>query len=789
MDYYVISGFWGGLDACPVVPSNNAMTALRAQPGTAVNLNPERDPLMPSLFKPRLLLCVGPLLMAQVLAQNPREADTSAGVPATTLDAIIVTAGKRNESVREIAGSISVVGNQQLQALGAQSLADYVNQTPGVVFNQYQPGVSHVVMRGIATSSGNVQGQPTTGYFLNEIPLTEPGWTIAIPDVDTFDLNRVEVLRGPQGTLFGSASMGGAVNYVANIADSRSFDAAAETGISQTRNAGMGYAAKAMVNVPVSEDLFAFRALAHWRDDPGWLDNSGISRRGSNGTEVSGGRLSMALTPSDATTLTWLSLVQNIDNDDNSYRIAGLGEFERNTAIAEFTDTSITVHGLRLEQDLGSVQLTALLARQNKRQDWRFDFTPLRGAYNADLDLDLQSPLYIASGGRSRGNSLEIRLASTHQARFEWLVGTMYFDTGKDLHEQLGSRGAAAEFEQSSLFGPGSGAVIASDGEIFNAFYSRVDGSEAAVFGEGDIHFNSAWTLTLGGRFFRNRISSVNTEAGFSTWPGAPVVTRSRVQETGFNPKLALRWKSHADLLWYASISEGFRFGEPNSSGLSAYPVPAGSSSDRLVNYEIGVRSGAGNGRFVLDATVFYVDWKDIQLRLQTPDLFNYASNGGKAYSRGVEFAATWRPVESFQWQMSATWQRARLDEDLEILYVGTAPAGAQLPGSAEWTVSNFLSYRFDAAFQPTMTLIHQYVGSGVSDLNSLVPGVMPNRQGNYNTLDLRYRMSFGALDVSVFAHNLTDKRGITRTVAEVNGIGEGVLRPRTLGMSLHWRY
>jgi len=723
------------------------------------------------------------------LAQQAEAEQAPKEPAATTLDKVVVTAGKLNESVREISGSVSAVTGQQLQDLGAQSLADYVQRTPGVVFNNYQPGVSHVVVRGIATSSGNVQGQPTTGYFINEVPLTEPGWTIAIPDIDAFDLNRVEVYRGPQGTLWGSASMGGAINYVANVADTSGFDAAVEATVSQTKNANTGYAAKAMVNVPIKEDVFAIRAVAQYREDPGYLDNIGLHERGSNTTQVDGGRLSMVFTPNEGTTLTWLSLLQNIDNDDNSYRIQGLGEFERNTAIPEFTKTKVAVHSLRWDQDVGFGDLTALYAHQKKEQNWQFDFSPLRPAYNADLDLNLTAPLYIASGGESEGNSLEVRLASKPGGSFEWLVGAMYFDSDKDLYEQIGAQGAAAAFDQSSLFGPGSGAVIAPNGEIFNAFYNHIDGSEAALFGEASYHFNEQWKLTLGGRLFRNKVESTSTQVGFSTYPGAPIVTPSQTKEDGFNPKISLTWQPSANTLVYGLVSEGFRFGEPNTAGLSAYPVPSGSSSDSLVNYELGTRTTLAGGRLLLDATLFYVDWKDIQLRLQTPDFFNYAANGGKAYSRGIEFSSTWQPVDAFQWQLSATWQHARLDEDLPILYVGTAPAGAQLPGSADWTVSNLLSYRFDAQFQPTLTLAHQYVGSGISDLNSTVPGVTPNEQGNYNLIDMRYRMTFGSTDVTLFGANLFDQRGVTRTVSEMNGIGEGLVRPRTFGVTVNWRY
>lgn len=734
------------------------------------------------------LCCLGLLAGGPALAQDAPPAE-AAVQDATTLDRIVVTAGKRVQSTQDVAGSVSAVSGQQLEDIGAQSLADYVQRTPGVVFNSYQPGVSHVVMRGIATSSGNVQGQPTTGYFLNEVPLTEPGWTIVVPDIDAFDLNRVEILRGPQGTLFGSASMGGAINYIANLADAGGFDAAAEATVSQTRHADVGFSAKAMVNVPIRQDVLALRAVAQYREDPGYLDNIGTGVDGANDVSLSGGRFSAVLTPSESTTLSWLSLVQDTDSDDNAYRMPALGELVRNTAVPEFTDTAVDVHSLRLDHDFGGASFTALAAYQKKSQDWRFDFTALRPAYNADLDLGLTAPLYVDSGGDSTGRSLELRLASPSGGRFEWLVGGMYFDTDKHLYEALGAQGAAAAFDESSLFGPGSGAVIAPGGEIFNTFLNDVSGSEAALFGEASVLLAPQWRLTVGGRAFRNKVDNVQTEFGFGTWPGEPVLTPSRTEESGFNPKVSLAWTPGEDVMVYGLVSEGFRFGTPNTAGLSDYPVPEGSRSDSLVNYELGARTRWADGRLLLDATVFYVDWQDIQLRLQTPDFFNYAANGGKAYSRGVELSAMWRPTASFDWQGTLTWQQARLDEDVFIVFAGTAPAGSQLPGSADWSINNILSYRFDGRWSPTLTLAHQFLSGGISDLNSAVPGVVPNVQGNYNLFDLRYRMTFGSTDVTLFGSNLTDKRGVTRSAAELNGLGQALVRPRTVGVTVHWRY
>lgn len=731
------------------------------------------------------LLCLHEAMAQSAVPPPPASAASAAPVK---LDAVVVT-GKRQQQPREVAGAVSAVTGTQLEEAGAQSLADYIQRQPGVVFNNYQPGVSHVVIRGIATSAGNVQGQGTTGYFLNEVPLTEPGFTIVVPDIDTFDLARVEVLRGPQGTLFGSASMGGAINYVANVADTQAFDAAAQTTLSRTRNARLGFSAKAMVNVPIKEDVLAVRAVVQYRNDPGYLDNIGTGQNGSNKTVLSGGRFSAVLTPSRDTKLTWLSLFQRTDSDDNAYRIQGLGDLQRSTSIAEPTDTRVTLHSLRLDQELGWSRLTALAAYQDKRQKWRFDFTPVRGAYNSDLDLNLTSPLYINDGGQGRSKSLELRLTSPNGGKLEWLAGAMIFDTQKDLYEQLGAQGAAAAFNGSSLFGPGSGSVIAPDGEIFNAFYSKVDGKESALFGEASYAFAPGWKLTGGGRWFHTRLDITSTQVGFSTYPGAPIVTPSSTSESGFTPKLSLAYTASPELMVYALASEGFRFGTPNTPGLSAFAIPAGSKSDSLRNYELGLRSSWDGGRLLFDATLFYIDWTDIQLRLQTPDFFNYATNGGKAHSAGLEVSARWKPAQGLEWQTAVTWQQARLDEDLAVLYYGTAPKGSQLPGSADWTVSNLVSYRFAGPWEPTLTLAHQYVSGGLSDLNSAVPGVTPNRQGNYSQFDARLRLRFGNTDMTVFGTNLADKRGVTRTVSEANGVGEGILRPRTLGVTLDWHY
>src|SRR5687767_12183060 len=271
---------------------------------------------------------------------------------ASQLDEVIVTATKRDESLRDVAASVSVMTGEQLQLMGAQSLGDYVNKMPGVQFNDYQPGVSEVVIRGVAATTYHEQGQTVVGYYVNEIPLSEPGWPIVIPDVDTFDLERVEVLRGPQGTLFGSASLGGLVNYIAKPAGTDDFDAALQTSVGSTSHSDdMNYAVKGMVNVPLIEDKLAVRVVGLERFDAGYVDNIRLNNSDSNELTTRGGRMSAVFTPTESTKLSWLTMYQKTELDDQTY--VTLPTLTRATFVAEPHETEMLINSLRLDQQLG----------------------------------------------------------------------------------------------------------------------------------------------------------------------------------------------------------------------------------------------------------------------------------------------------------------------------------------------------------------------------------------------------------------------------------------------------
>ncbi len=351
---------------------------------------------------------------------------------------VIVTATKRPERARDIAGSVSAMSGAQLEAIGAQSFQDYLTRTPGVVFNAGPLGDSTAIIRGVGTSVGKDQGQGPTGYYINEIPLTEPGYAINIPDIDTYDVERVEVLRGPQGTLFGSSALGGAINFVAREASTSGFDAAVQTSASSTHHSDgdVNYSGKGMINVPLS-DTFAIRGVAYYRTEAGYLDNIGTSRKASNEQTDKGGRFSAVWNPAEGTKVSLLSLYDKNSTPDFGYRYPLLGEFARNTVVPEPVEYELQLHSLRLDQDVGFATLTALVGYSEKERSLTNDYTEFYGA-------GLPNPTPYFDKGKSESRSYELRLASPKGEKFDYLIGVMGTSTDKVFRDSITSEGSFA---------------------------------------------------------------------------------------------------------------------------------------------------------------------------------------------------------------------------------------------------------------------------------------------------------------------------------------------------------
>jgi iron complex outermembrane receptor protein len=709
------------------------------------------------------------------LAQSAPAADTDA-------PDIVVTATKRDESTRDIAGSVSAVTERDLQRLNAQSLSDYITRVPGVVFNDYQPGVSEVVIRGVASSTYHEANQATTGYYINQIPLVEPGFPLVIPDIDSFDVKQVEVLRGPQGTLFGSSSLGGAVNYVVNEADPSAIDAGAEGIVSSTRGSGeASYAAKAMINVPIVADKLAVRVVGLQRYDAGYLNNIGTGKKGSNDLRVRGLRGSVVFTPTETTKLSALGLYQEYDLDDQTYVQFGADPkartYDRNTNVAEFQDTEIQLYSLRLDQELGFANLTAVGSHTIKKADLAFDDSIFGGN-----DPRTDTPQLSSSVGKSTTDYGELRLASSGTGPFTWLVGGNYTKLRSDSTDGAFVEGIGAYIDANpTLFGGQAGSVLA-PGDLLRRTVSTSRVREIAAFGELAYTLADVLTLTVGGRYFEYK-----AQPRLQFLPNAALITPFDYEpgtrtESGFVPKVSLSYKPSNQLTLYGLYSEGFRIGGINTYAV-ATGVPIEFNSDSTQNYEVGAKFDLVPGTMSFDIAAFHIMWNDIQSRLFTPVDFNaYTVNGGGAKIDGFEMSLIFRPSRNLTFTTNLTYNDARLSALLPDSFApgGGYAAGTRLPGASEWIIANQLDFELrDSPLRPRIGAAHRYLSKAPVAFGATL------EKGDYSLVDLNasIRVAKG-IEAGLFAKNLFDQYGILNAPFSFAG---SVTRPRTIGANLRF--
>lgn len=709
---------------------------------------------------------------AYLIQQNsPREIQAEGSdEQSSSPNEVIVTASKRAEPLREIAGSVSAQTGEQLAAIGAQEFRDYLTRAPGVAFNEGPPQNSTVVIRGVGTSTGLDQGQGTTGYFINDIPLTEPGYTVIIPDVDAFDVERVEVLRGPQGSLFGSASLGGAINYISKLADPTKIDAALEGGLTTTaRSAGeIGYRAKGMINVPLVADKLAARLTVTQRTDPGYLDNIGTGIRGSNDVANLGVRGSIVFTPDPDTKLSYLGLYYRTRTDDKGFAQTNLGPFKRSTGF-ETRDTYQTqIHALRMDHDFGGANVSLLASYNLKDGDLIFDFGPLYGALNPTEDH------VFLQAGSSKTWSFEGRVASEQGGTLDWLIGATYINTEKRFEEHLTSRNFAAAQ-------PAAAAAGLVDGDEYYFGYGDTKGEEMALFGELALNLGDL-TLTGGGRLFDNRQVRSGGQYLFFFPTGPNITLPQKLTDNGFTPKVSAKYTFNRDAMVYALASKGFRFGSPNLGllPLAGFVTPDGTTSDTLWNYEVGTRLSFIDRKLTVDVTGFQIDWTNLQVRLIRPDGFTYGANAGAARIRGVETTIGVN-TGGFSYALNATYLDAKITESIPTA-TGLILPGKRLPSAAKWRISNTASYNFGGAAEPTVTLMHRYVSDSPGYIND--PAIFPS----YHLFDARASVKLSSFDLALFVNNIGNRQAITFAyVTAATGNEQFYVRPRTFGIQASW--
>jgi len=700
----------------------------------------------------------------------------------TNLDEVVVTAQKVTQSVIDVPLSISVLGSEDLERTQAANFQDFVKLVPGLQLTQDTPGFGRLALRGINT--GGVAS--TVGVYVDETTFGSSSGlangAILAGDFDTFDVARVEVLRGPQGTLYGASSLGGVLKYVTNEPQFDSFEARVRASYEDVDGGDASYSGAGVINVPVSDSV-ALRASAFYRNVGGFIDSVGTVDEGSgatsdvadniNGSTVTGGRASMLFKPSETFSLQLTAFLQNIDTDasnsvDSDYDNGETlyGSLTQSQFVPEATEVSYSVYNATAIWDLGFGDLTSATSFGTNEQKFRQDITMLLGGLES----------YIGQTTSVDRFTQELRLGSNENDKVDWLVGLYYNDEDGLIDQEV------------HVVEPGT----LNDLPIFLGA-GTVDSNykEYAAFANMTIKFTSSFDLTVGGRYSNNDQEVVQVGDGPLFGVAEPTTTTGGSSEDVFTYSIAPKFKFNDRTSLYARVAKGFRPGGPNVLALDAPPgTPTSYGSDTTINYELGFK-GENEGRTVaFDVTAFHIDWDDVQLFARVNGI-GINTNAGGAESDGVEATVAFYPTERLKLSLSGAYTDATLTEDADPLLVG-GRAGDRLPYTPKNTYAASADYEWPLADDRSA-----YLGATFSHLSEVPAAFDPayvaanDRQrylSAYDTLDIRAGWDFGTLAVELFGRNLTNDEGKTSDAGGnvPNGaIATGVIRPRSIGLAV----
>ncbi|MDY6947459.1 MAG: TonB-dependent receptor, partial [Pseudomonadota bacterium] len=670
-----------------------------------------------------------------------------------TIAEIIVTAQKRSEALIDVPVSISVVGGDVLERQNATNFQDYLKLVPGLQLSQSTPGNGRLVMRGINT--GGVAA--TVAVYVDEVPFGSStglvnGGVLA-GDFDAFDMQRIEVLRGPQGTLYGANSLAGVLKFATNPPSTEKFETRVRAGIESVEDGDMGYSGTGMLNVPLS-DSFAIRATGYYRELPGFIDSIGTggSDRAEdiNDSKSYGGRLSALFTPSDALSLRLTAMSQNISTDASSTVESDqdtldtlYGRPTQSQYVPEFIDVDYRVYNAALDVDLGFATLTSSTSYNELespfRTDVSFQFSPLIAGIVGPNDFaQYQTTKYDKF-------TQELRLASPSNDTFEWLVGAYYTKENGDILQHF------------EALTPGTLTPIPGQPQLGDTLLQS-EYEEIAGFASGTIHFGERFDVTLGGRYSENDQVAKQDAEGLLAG-GAVSYPRATSTEDVFTYSVAPKLKFSDNASLYARVASGFRPGGPNVLPPGAPAgVPLSYKSDSLTSYEVGFKGESTARAYSIDLSVFHIDWEDIQLLTQVNN-FGVNVNGGGATSDGIEATFSARPIDALSLSLNAAYTDTELDDDTGPLVGGNK--ADQLPFTPDLSVGVNADYEWtvgaDASAYVGGSLRYLSDQSGAFDFDFRTANGRQREIASYEVLDLRTGVLFGRYSIELYAKNVTD--------------------------------
>ena len=748
-------------------------------------------------------------------AQAPR-------APVADSEEIIVTATKRAESLQDVPIAITALGTKTLEDNQVESFDDYAKMVPSLSYKSAGPGFANVYFRGVASgeNANHSASLPSVGTYLDEQPITTITGAL---DLHIFDIERVEALAGPQGTLYGASSQAGTVRIITNKPDLSSTYGQVNAEVNSVAHGDFGYTGEGFLNVPISSNM-ATRIVGWYRRDAGYIDNiegaltfptSGIvfendeyAEDNYNDVETYGARAALRIELNDSWTVTPQLMGQSQKSNGSFAEESGLGDLETMQFNREFSDDKWWQAALTVEGRLANFDVTYAGAYMKRQIDGAFDYVDYAYFYDAlfgygvywyDNDGNLINPnQYVESDDSFTKQSHELRFASPADRPLRLIAGLFYQRQGHNI-------------EQNYIIDNIADYLAVPDwGNLDNIWLTkqlRVD-RDYAAFGEISYDITPQLTVTGGGRLYRYKNSlegffgfnyanfdDFDSDPGYSGNPqyncdlfGPPTVGGpcNNVDKTtkgdGFVHRLNTTYKPNADLLFYATWSRGFRPGGINRRGILPPYKP-----DFLTNYEVGTKISFGRGAH-FNITGYREDWEDIQLSFLGANGLTEIRNAGNARIWGFEADLLLRPAEGLTWSNGVSFNNAKLRNDFCRIAVPDfdctqgvdldgdgeieenallADKGTRLPLTARWKGNSRLRFEWvpAAAMRAHVQGSLTYEGNRRRDLRDFENSLYGNMKA-YTLIDAATGVDFGAWNAQLYVKNLFDKRGqITRNI------------------------
>ncbi len=665
-------------------------------------------------------------------------------------EVITVTAQKRATSIQEVPFSVAAVTNEDIKQSGATNIVEVARNVPGLYVADLGPGQSQVAIRGI--SAGQVvRDQPgvkeSVGIYLDESPISIALFT---PDLDLYDLDRIEVLRGPQGTLFGAGSSSGTVRYITAQPALGKAGGSLELGFDGVTDGDWGGTLRGAMNLPLGEKS-AMRVVGYYDDTPGFIDSiypGRATEKDVNSGTRTGGRIAFRFEPSEHFTITPRVVYQKLDTDGfpriDIYNLLGNpytttepavdpGKRGQVTQLQEGLTDEFTLTDLDLDFSFGNIGITSVSTYIDRTVHVVRDASQLTGSVTkspiggTDAQARLNSTLLDDTDLTTF--SQELRVASTGEGPFQWLAGAFYQTTDRKYGQTLPTPGYDAV-----VGAPSSSAGAPPD----TPYYSRLSYNfdQFAVFGEATYRFTPQWALTAGLRYYDFNEDRLLTFAGFfadAIHTNEPGSTSS----DGVSPRVILAYSPNKNVQFNLQASKGFRLGGINDplnatlcqgTDLATYSGHPTWDDEKTMNYELGAKTRLADGRVTFNAAYFVTQIDGLQVVADAGSCSSRIILNADAQSKGFEMELFARPDEHWDFGLSATFLDAHITKtqlDGNGNVIGGIRDGNRLPTSPDLqaAATGAFTWGLTATLESYVRLTGQHIGSSYTQLADQEPG------------------------------------------------------------------